>query len=91
MGVPEHMQPLTIAIAGTPCTPWTKFAAAKRGAGPAHSAMESWFLWLNDVRCQNYDLVFFENSDHFVPEMFCSSFPSHYLVKFGVWSPHETG
>eukprot|EP00969_Alexandrium_andersonii_P278353 12304095-Alexandrium_andersonii.AAC.1 len=54
-GLHEEVRPLTMAIAGTPCRPWTRFAGKRSGHGSAHDDMEAWYLWLNDVRCQSYE------------------------------------
>lgn len=92
IGISPHLRPLTLAIAGTPCRPWTRYAAKKtHSAGPAHTDMEAWHLWKNEVRCQNYDIIVFENSDNFVPTLFTSSLPPQYLVKYCIWSAHEQG
>ena len=85
-GVPPGERPLTFAIAGVPCTPWSSYGLQ---SGMAHAAIPAILLWLQDMACSNFDVIGIEESDRFPGKMFSDAMPEQYVVKSCVFGPQD--
>lgn len=81
-------RPITMAIAGTPCTPFSSFGNREE---LAHADMEAWALWSAEVFHQNYDVIYFENSDRFPLHLLAEALPPHYRLKYAHFGSHDLG
>jgi hypothetical protein len=59
---PEDQRPLSVAIAGTMCTP---FSPIGKKDGVANMASEPWHLWSVDMCTTQHDIIMLENSHRF--------------------------
>jgi hypothetical protein len=89
VGIPAALRPLTAAIAGTPCRPFCLLGGDPQTL--AHPDMEAWYLWINEVKHQDFDFIFLENSEHFMLKLFVDSLPSQYLVKYAIFGSQDQG
>ena len=86
--IPHAKRPITIAIAGTPCRPFTLLSHHQT---MSHSDMEAWFLWAREVSTSNFDLVVLENSEHFVQDLLREAMPPHYEIKHAIFGSQDQG
>ena len=82
----ETSRPLTFAIAGVPCTPWSALGSGEKGAHPAIEAVN---LVTLDYGTSNFDILGLENSDNFPPRLWREALPEKYLVKSVCFGPQE--
>jgi hypothetical protein len=85
-GIPAGERPLTFAVAGVPCTPWSSLGSQ---TGMAHCAIPAILLWLADVANSNFDVIGIEESDRFPGELFSDAMPEKYVVKSLVFGPQD--
>ena len=81
-------RPLTLAVAGTPCTP---FSAIGNRAMLSHDAIEVWYVWVNEMANSEYDFVFLEESDRFLLELLVAAMQSHYEIKYAIFGSQDLG
>jgi hypothetical protein len=87
-GLPESQRPLTVAIAGPPCRP---FSLLGKRDTLGHSDIEALHLWRHDVANADFDLVFVENSSLVYDSLFKEHMPSKYLSKEARWGSQDQG
>ncbi len=87
-GIRAQERPLTCAIKGFPCTP---FSAIGNQEGLAHPAMEVVHACIQDMAASGFDLLGVENSDRFPPALFEGELPSKYVAKSLVFGPDDLG
>lgn len=87
VGVEWWQRPLTAAMAGTPCRPWSQMGVRSQGA---HPDQEAWHLWVADMAGKEFDLVGLENSELFPVPLFANSMPKKYVIKSAVWGAQDS-
>ena len=86
--LPWQRRPLTAAIVGFPCTPFSPMGSKE---GSAHAAMEVVHACIQSLAASSFDFVGIENSDHFPVELFTKELPEQYVTKVLVFGPDDIG
>ena len=86
--VPFGQRPLTLAIAGTPCLPFTSLGLRQ---GLTHDAMESWYLWAQEMEQAAFDVTLLENSDKFPKQLLRDALGKRSCLKFATFGSEELG
>lgn len=85
-------RPLTVAVAGTPCRPFSLHGnSGGSGKWEGHPDMLAWDLWIAEIAEADYDMIFLENGELFVKRLFHDALPDKYKVKFAVFGSQDLG
>ena len=81
-------RPLTIAIVGLPCRP---FSCLGNREQLAHSDMEAIALFKIEVLRGDYDIVMIEEAELFPDWIFVELFPPHFVLRKRIFGPRDQG
>lgn len=85
---PPGRRPLTISISGPPCRPFTMYNNLQTFS---HEDMEAWYLWINGVKHQDFDMLVLENSEHFLKDLLVDGMPKQYDIKHAIFGSQDQG